>query len=159
MKPAINIGLIIFVSLLLQTTLLATWKPKPDGVLAITLATAFARGPVAGAITGFFGGLAEDAMSGMSRGGFCLVSTLVGWLLGLLVKRFFSSNLIVLLAGAILGSFLHARAFQLLMSGLGVIASPLPPVLLVAWLLAQGLLSVLLLAFLRWRIFPEAYTV
>lgn len=141
--------------LILQTTWLAGVSPKPEGVLAIVLAVSFLGGPLEGTACGFCAGLAEDALSGMSRGGFCITYALVGLVMGTIVKLLDSDNVIVLLAGGIIGAVLEFFMFKLFSIATGVTHGHLPMPLLISWFLIEGLLTIAFLSLFRIWFAPE----
>jgi rod shape-determining protein MreD len=71
--------------LVLQSTVFAQVKladAKPDLVYLVTIVLAFLEGPSAGAIAGFFGGMAKDFLLDQPKGITALTLTLVGYAVG-----------------------------------------------------------------------------
>jgi rod shape-determining protein MreD len=78
---------VVLTALVLQSTVFAQVKladAKPDLVYLVTVVLAFLEGPAAGAIAGFFGGMAEDFLLDQPKGITALTLTLVGYTVGTL---------------------------------------------------------------------------
>jgi rod shape-determining protein MreD len=78
---------VVLTALVLQSTVFAQIKladAKPDLVYLVTIVLAFLEGPAAGAIAGFFGGMAEDFLLDQPKGISALTLTLVGYAVGAL---------------------------------------------------------------------------
>jgi rod shape-determining protein MreD len=107
MKGLLSGGILLLMLLLLQTTVLSNSFLKPDGALVVTLVFALLKGPEYGAGAGFFGGLIEDGLSGFSKGGFCLIDLLTGWIIGYAAEKMNSKNFFVLIGSAAVGAALQ----------------------------------------------------
>lgn len=78
---------VVLTALVLQSTVFAQVKladAKPDLVYLVTVVLAFLEGPAAGAMAGFFGGMAEDFLLDQPKGITALTLTLVGYTVGTL---------------------------------------------------------------------------
>jgi len=76
---------VVLTALVLQSTVFAQVKladAKPDLVYLVTIVLAFLEGPAAGAMAGFFGGMAEDFLLDQPKGITALTLTLVGYTVG-----------------------------------------------------------------------------
>jgi rod shape-determining protein MreD len=76
---------VVLTALVLQSTVFAQVKladAKPDLVYLVTIVLAFLEGPAAGAVAGFFGGMAEDFLLDQPKGITALTLTLVGYTVG-----------------------------------------------------------------------------
>jgi len=157
MKSLLLVAALLCVSVILQSTWLSSMNPKFDGVLAITMAVAFLRGRDAGAVTGFFGGLLQDGLSGMSHGGFGLTGALTGFVFGSFLRWLNSKNLLVFLLGTLLGAFFHYLIMKLWMEVLGI-TQPLALNSSIFWggLLLQSLLCIVLVIPGRSILSPES---
>lgn len=74
-------------ALVLQSTVFAQVKladAKPDLIYLVTVVLAFLEGSSAGAMAGFFGGMAEDFLLDQPKGITALTLTLVGYTVGAL---------------------------------------------------------------------------
>jgi len=82
---AIRYFLLVVTLVVLQTALfpsLRVWGAAPDLLLVATIAVAYERGPQAGAVFGFAGGLAIDCFLASPLGVSALAFTLVGYGVG-----------------------------------------------------------------------------
>lgn len=87
MRRTLSWAAVILTALVLQSTVFAQVKladAKPDLVYLVTVVLAFLEGPAAGAMAGFFGGMAEDFLLDQPKGITALTLTLVGYTVGAL---------------------------------------------------------------------------
>jgi rod shape-determining protein MreD len=98
MKQAVKMILLVLGSVILQTSLVANisiFGSKPSLPLALTVSIALLKGSFQGELFGFFSGVLCDLSSG---GPFLGVQSLglvlVGYLVGLLRRRFYSESII-----------------------------------------------------------------
>lgn len=87
MRRILSWTAVVLTSLVLQSTVFAQVKladAKPDLVYLVTVVLAFLEGPSAGAVAGFFGGMAEDFLLNQPKGITALTLTLVGYTVGAL---------------------------------------------------------------------------
>ncbi len=98
MNRKIKIVLLIFVCVIIQTSILAHFSffgSKISLPLALTISIALLKGPFYGELVGFFSGLLCDLSSGGPFIGIQAFSlTLIGYFIGLMQKRFYSESII-----------------------------------------------------------------
>ncbi len=97
----IIIGFIIILGVILQTTVIkyiAIFGVKPDLLLIIVVYLGFKRGSLTGEISGFFGGLLEDAFTGNLIGINALAKTIIGYIAGLAKGKLAFENIITQVA-------------------------------------------------------------
>ena len=85
MRRTLSWTAVVLTALVLQSTVFAQVKladAKPDLVYLVTVVLAFLEGPPAGAMAGFFGGMAEDFLLDQPKGITALTLTLVGYAVG-----------------------------------------------------------------------------
>ena len=83
---------LVLVCILLQTTVLDNFKlfdVKPDLILILVVFAALTRGKMTGSGVGFSGGILEDFFSTSLIGVNAFVKTLLGFVLGFFMKRFY----------------------------------------------------------------------
>lgn len=127
MVQILKIFLLIFLSILLQTTLIgkiSIFGIKPDLPLALTVAIALLRGSLYGEIVGFISGFFFDISSGGPFIGIQSFSkTLIGYSIGLLRGRFYSDNIVT----QSLSGFISIIADKLItLISLGLLLTNLP---------------------------------
>ena len=149
MKGMALTGIALVFFLLLQTTVLSTVHPHPDGALIITLSLAMLKGPEYGASAGFLGGLIEDGLSGISLGGFCLIDLLIGWIIGYTAKKMNSRNFFVLICGTAVGGTLQYFFLNLYFYLFAGLKWNFHFLLFSKWLLLQSFLAILMVVILR----------
>lgn len=82
---AVKIALLIFVAAIIQVTILnaiGILGGAPDLLLVTLVSVALLRGPIAGTLAGFFGGLLVDVTTLQTLGLTALVLTIVGYWVG-----------------------------------------------------------------------------
>jgi len=125
MTQAIKMILLVLGSVILQTSLVANisiFGCKPSLPLAFTVAIALLKGSFQGELFGFFSGLLCDLSSGGPFLGIqSLSQTLVGYLVGLLKRRFYSDSFITqLMSGftaTLIDKLITFLALGILLSG------------------------------------------
>lgn len=156
MKAFLGIAGTVFVSLLLQTGFLSGWQPRPDGVFCVTLALAFLRGPIPGALVGFCGGALEDGMSGGSLGLFSLLGICIGSACGFLSKGIDVKNFLVLFISMMLAGFFYSAVWNVVTHWITGAGHNFFPRQMFSWAILQALLGVGLFSFFKRRLFPPA---
>lgn len=126
---------------------------RPDLLLVLCLTAGLLRGPRAGAVTGFWIGLAQDLLAGRFLGLFALSKAALGALGGFAAQRIYRDRVVVPaltgLAGTVLQRLVMTGALAL--GGVPAVASSWQASF---WLeaLANGLFGVLVLGLLaRWE--------
>jgi rod shape-determining protein MreD len=92
---------VVVVGVLLQSTVLAWWRPggvRPDVLVLAVVAVAMASGPAAGAGFGFAAGLVADLLFDLPVGVSALVYTAVGYAVGMVRVYVTSQRALVHLA-------------------------------------------------------------
>lgn len=87
MKRIVQLTLVIFTALLLQTTVfpqLTLAGAKPELIYLITILMAMLEGPTTGAVLGFSGGMGQDFLQNAPKGITALTLTLLGYSVGLI---------------------------------------------------------------------------
>ncbi len=109
---------LIVLAIFLQSTFLGMLPftdVKPDLVLLIVMHAAFTKGAKRGASVGFFGGLAEDFVSGGLLGVNAIVKVLAGYALGAFGKKFdYGSRSFQFMAVLALSAATHLAVFFIL---------------------------------------------
>lgn len=149
MKGITLTGIALIFFLLLQTTVLSTVHPHPDGALIITLSLAMLKGPEYGASAGFLGGLIEDGLSGISLGGFCLIDLLIGWIIGYTAEKMNSKNFFVLIFGTAIGGALQYFLLNVYFYLFAGLKWNFHFFYFWKWLLLQSFLAILMVVILR----------
>ena len=101
-------GLMILLALMIQSTWLQYIEfngIKPDLVLIIVISVALLRGAREGAATGFFAGILKDLMFGKVFGARALEGLLLGFTVGVLNKRLYKENVVVVVLLTFIFSF------------------------------------------------------
>lgn len=101
------IGLLLFISLLLQSTVmyrLSIAGACPDLLLVLTVMTGLLHGTRYGTAVGFIGGLLQDLLIGRFLGMNALVKMVTGYLVGLTEEKVFKENFITPFAAVLLGT-------------------------------------------------------
>ncbi|HEY9060319.1 MAG TPA: rod shape-determining protein MreD [Pseudobacteroides sp.] len=109
----------ICIAILLQTTILeyiTINNIKPNLMLIFIVSIALLRGNIEGAVTGFFGGLMQDIVSGKVIGFYALLGMYLGLVVGSLNKRIYRDNVFV----ALFFSFCASVAYETLVYLLGI---------------------------------------
>jgi rod shape-determining protein MreD len=78
---------LVVTALLLQSVVFAKFQlggAKPELIALLTIVVASLEGPAAGALAGFFGGIAEDFLLNQPKGITALTLTLVGYAVGMI---------------------------------------------------------------------------
>lgn len=107
MKRISIIGIIIIISLILQSTLFQYGRISPNLLLIVTVAFALIRGNVEGAIIGFFCGLILDIFFGKVIGFGALVYMYIGFLNGFVYQLFYSESLLIPTLMIIVSDFVY----------------------------------------------------
>lgn len=87
MRRVLVLIVVLITALLLQTTIFSDVtlvRAKPELVYLVAIVFAILEGPNAGAVVGFFGGMAQDFLSTAPKGITALTLTLLGYVIGLL---------------------------------------------------------------------------
>jgi rod shape-determining protein MreD len=87
----------------------------PDLPLIVTVFVALQRGPAAGCLAGFVAGFLQDMAGGGLIGVQALTKALAGFMMGLLVGRFWVSNPLVQVPGLVLLTVVEGLARYLLL--------------------------------------------
>jgi len=118
-KNSITGVILIFLTILLQTTILAkfTFKGiKPDYVLIIIILLSNYRGSIKGQLLGFTSGLVEDFLSLSPMGFNSLINSVIGYLAGITSGKIFLDPILVpvvfVFIGTLLKSFLSFIIFS-----------------------------------------------
>jgi len=113
----VAVGILLFISLLLQSTVLHRLSiagAYPDLILVVTIMIGLLRGTGYGAAVGFIGGLLQDILIGRFIGMNALVKMIVGYLVGLTEEKVFKENFITPFAAVLLGTLLSELLLWLL---------------------------------------------
>jgi rod shape-determining protein MreD len=116
-------GIVYAAAVGLQLTLssfFGLYQPAPDVFLAVTVTVALLKGPVFGAGWGLLLGLSGDLISGRLIGLGALSLAIPGIIAGLLARRVFRENLLVLSAMAMLLGYISSLIYALGASVMGV---------------------------------------
>ncbi len=108
---------------------------KPDLVFIMVVYAGYSFGPVPGQVTGFAGGLFQDAISNLPYGFLALPKLVIGFIVGMIGRSVLKSNIPTVLLMIFVSSLLK-----------GVIS------LIVSYVFAQGMLSSIIHV-----IIPEAF--
>ena len=87
MRRVLVLIVVLVTALRLQTTIFSDVtlvRAKPELVYLVAIVFAILEGPNAGAVVGFFGGMAQDFLSTAPKGITALTLTLLGYVIGLL---------------------------------------------------------------------------
>ncbi len=115
-KP-VNAAVFIISLLLIQTTLLEYSEIagiKPNLLLVLAVCAGLLTGSSEGAVIGFFAGLAHDLATGTVFGLYALLSAAAGYLTGMINRRLYRDNIIVLIAAVFAASVVFESAVFLL---------------------------------------------
>lgn len=102
-KDYISTIIIFFISFILQITVfdyLEVFNVKPNIILILIVCYALSKGSLTGAIIGLITGIFADLVSGKIFGLFTICNFYTGIIGGLLYKRFFRDNIIVIITTA-----------------------------------------------------------
>jgi len=113
--------LAIVSAVLLQTTVFAKtlFGVAPDLVLVVVISFALLEGPMAGATSGFFGGLLRDLLLNAPKGLTGLSYLLVGYAVGRIRPYVQSMSVFVPIAAIFLGSVAGTGLYEILQGLLG----------------------------------------
>jgi rod shape-determining protein MreD len=139
MRRGVGTSLVILAALILQTTVLphvALFRVSPDLLLVVVISVALARGPSAGAVVGFAGGVLRDLLLSAPTGLSALAYLSVGYVVGAVLPYVQSSSVAVPLVGVFVGSLAGTAFYDVLALLLGVRAEPLDRMLQVVVLTA-----------------------
>jgi rod shape-determining protein MreD len=128
MRRSVGTSLVILTALILQTTVLphvALFRVAPDLLLVVVISVALARGPSAGAVAGFAGGVLRDLLLDAPTGLSALAYLSVGYVVGAILPYVQSSSVTVPLLGVFAGSLAGTAFYDVLALLLGVRAQPL----------------------------------
>ncbi|HMC09338.1 MAG TPA: rod shape-determining protein MreD [Actinomycetota bacterium] len=128
MRRSVGTSLVILTALILQTTVLphlALFRVAPDLLLVVVISVALARGPSAGALAGFAGGVLRDLLLDGPTGLSALAYLSVGYVVGAVLPYVQSSSVAVPLVGVFAGSLAGTAFYNVLALLLGVRAQPL----------------------------------
>lgn len=98
MKRIVITGIILFINLILQSTLFHLFKIRgimPNTAIIIIVSYSLLRGSVAGAVVGFFAGLLQDMFFGNTIGFYSLLGMLSGYFAGKVHQDFYRENYIM----------------------------------------------------------------
>lgn len=148
MRRSAGTSLLILVALIIQTTILphvALFHVVPDLLLDVVICVALVRGPSAGAVAGFAGGILRDLLLDAPTGLSALAYLTVGYVVGAVRPYVQSSSVAVPLIGVFAGSVLGTAFYTVLALLLGVPAQPVARVAQV--ILLTGVYNTLLVPF------------
>ncbi|MCL4516526.1 MAG: rod shape-determining protein MreD [Firmicutes bacterium] len=117
------IGLVLFISVILQATVLPhlqIFGIKPDLVSLVVVAFALFRGRYQGAAVGISGGLMIDFLRGDFLGLSALSKGIVGFLLGTMEERVFNDDFIIPVVTAFAGTLADQLLFLILGDAFGL---------------------------------------
>src|SRR5437868_5707678 len=126
MRRSVGTSLVILTALILQTTVLphvALFRVAPDLLLVVVISVALARGPSAGALAGFGGGVLRDLLLDAPTGLSALAYLSVGYVVGAVLPYVQSSSVAVPLVGVFAGSLAGTAFYNVLALLLGVVIS------------------------------------
>lgn len=122
MKPKMVVYVLcMLLVIILQTTLLnyiEIFGVKANLIIVFTICTALLRGGTAGAASGFFTGLFQDILTGKVLGVYALLGMYLGFLSGLINKRLYKDNLIVIF----FFTFISSAVYEFAVYGFGIMA-------------------------------------
>src|SRR5438105_12938353 len=148
MRRSLGTSLVILTALILQTTVLghvALFRVSPDLLLVVVISVALARGPSAGAVAGFAGGVLRDLLLDAPTGLSALAYLTVGYVVGAIRPYVQSSSVAVPLIGVFAGSVVGTAFYTMLTLLLGVPAQPVDRLAQV--ILLTGVYNTLLVPF------------
>ncbi|MDD5602964.1 MAG: rod shape-determining protein MreD [Eubacteriales bacterium] len=120
--------LTISILLLLQTTLLEYVEiagVKPNLLLTFTICAAFYAGSREGAAVGALAGLAQDMATGIIFGFYAIIGAAAGFITGLINRRLYRDNMIVLVLVTFLVTLIYESVVSLLYGRAGLHGSAL----------------------------------
>jgi rod shape-determining protein MreD len=117
---------LVVTALLLQSVVFAKFQlggAKPELIALLTIVVASLEGPAAGALAGFFGGIAEDFLLNQPKGITALTLTLVGYAVGMISQYSTASTPlipVVLVAGGTAVAVIFSQLVGFLLGQTGV---------------------------------------
>ncbi len=117
---------LVVTALLLQSVVFAKFQlggAKPELIALLTIVVASLEGPAAGALAGFFGGIAEDFLLNQPKGITALTLTLVGYAVGMISQYTTTSTPlipVVLVAGGTAVAVIFSQLVGFLLGQTGV---------------------------------------
>ncbi|MGH2704550.1 MAG: rod shape-determining protein MreD [Actinomycetota bacterium] len=132
-------SLVMFTAVILQTALFArltVFRVAPDLILVAVISFALVDGAVAGATSGFAGGLLRDLLLDAPKGITALAYLLVGYLVGSIRPYVRSTSVFVPITAIFLGSFAGSILYVVFSALLGQAIDPMSRVTEVAGLTA-----------------------
>jgi len=108
----------------------------PNVMIVFVVCTAFLRGSIEGAVVGFFMGLVQDMLFGLMLGFYALLGMYLGLVVGLINRRLYRDNLLVIVFFTFVSSIAYEAAvffmatFGLIISGQVNVLSPLIGIIL-----------------------------
>jgi rod shape-determining protein MreD len=146
-----KVGALLFVAALLQVTLVAAMDPlggTPDLLLVVLVGLALLRGPIVGAIGGFFAGLIVDTATLATLGLTSLLLSLAGYWIGRYGETTGRDRVHAPLLSVFVATILYSIGAYLLHFVLGdavsarmVLVDSMPPIVLWNLLLALPVLA------------------
>ncbi|MBI2874378.1 MAG: rod shape-determining protein MreD [Firmicutes bacterium] len=147
MRKIVFLATLIVAGLIIQSGVFPLFSVngiKPDLLLLLVIAFAVQRGGETGAVLGLVTGLIQDIVFGHVLGLFAGSKMVTGALAGLIGRRFFGENPLVLAALALLATVVHSISL-LLLAGLSGILEPEGPRLLMEIVLPEALTNAVLM--------------
>lgn len=118
MKTKILIySMCIFLFTIIQSTVLdyiRIFNVKPNLLIVFVVSAALLKGNKEGAVVGFFAGLSQDIASGKVIGFYTLLGMYLGLFIGLLNKRIYRENFLVIVFFTFISTFFYEGAVYLL---------------------------------------------
>jgi rod shape-determining protein MreD len=117
---------LVVTALLLQSVVFAKFQlggAKPELIALLTIVVASLEGPAAGALAGFFGGIAEDFLLNQPKGITALTLTLVGYAVGMISQYTTTSTPLIpvaLVAGGTAVAVIFSQLVGFLLGQTGV---------------------------------------
>ena len=117
---------LVVTALLLQSVVFAKFQlggAKPELIALLTIVVASLEGPAAGALAGFFGGIAEDFLLNQPKGITALTLTLVGYAVGMISQYSTASTPLIpvaLVAGGTAVAVIFSQLVGFLLGQTGV---------------------------------------
>ncbi len=126
-RRTLLLGMVVVTGLLLETTILGSRTlggTQPELVLLVVVALGMEEGAAAGAIAGFFGGLASDLLLSLPAGMSSLVFTVIGYSAGALREHYETTTawLKIVVAGIMTGAGVLAYGAVAVLFGIDGIA-------------------------------------
>lgn len=113
----LTLGLVMAIVLVLETTIfkdLTLYGIEPDLVLIVSISYSLINGPEKGAIFGFFGGFAQDIMTGRYLGMNALSKALSSYIVGHVERKVYKEHLLVSIFFVCLGTLINELIIYLL---------------------------------------------